>query len=878
MSLTNFARVYAGMGKTQLDVDFDGENYSRINLFIGDNGSGKTSTMRCIHPFAYNTAVGDDTTSNDFILEGKDGKKTIDILADDGKVYHIEHIYSRKKDGSLNVKSFISEDNEELNTSGTVTTFKTIVSEKLGIDEVYLSLLSIGNSVEGFVNYTAGDRKKIATRIFKELGIYNALYKKLSEKDRSLKTVLNNVVSKLSKYSSIDKTELSRTIADVKKSIDMIESKKIEVNREIGSVNGKLQVYGDTIKEYDSLQHELLDIMNRLSTISSKRITNSSISELHELIDGLLTEIDRDKLDINTVEVQLTNLINEQDKLIKKKTDLSLLIEKSEMGTDIEELLSLKTQLTEEIAVLQGKTISGNIKYGKNDLIAIENDLNELNHICNKFLYDVINQDLITEFIEKYNVGIYNGLISKRDRLISKLDHYKALVSNGKINFSIPVAPRCSDKDTCPYKEFYDNYVRVMNQSDDTTRNQIIQMQEDLSKINDLIAIIDIVKMAEDFISKSRLKDFGFYSVFDKEVYLAKYMETKSCYDEDLLHEIISNLESIDKLSTLEDKLSVVQDKISVYNDKISIYNRYKSEHKEVSDDLELCETKINHVKSKIESVTNHMMPLEEKYKTLCDEIELVEKYNALSGEKDRLTQDSYKLNETMSVINGLKEKLDQYHKELTQCNELLASLYLKRDNLTRSLDDIESLEKEEIQLREKYDKVKNIRFAVSPTTGIPLEYIEYYIREEMCDKMNDLLDSVYHGRLRILKDGIIVNDDEFTIPYIKNNTTVVKDISKASDGERAIMTLAFSMVLMSISAGSQYTVVLLDEIDTTLDASSRGKFLDLLEHFMDVIKSEQVFIISHNNMFDAYPVTVYLTSPSNDSFNYTRAKVVPLY
>ena len=82
----------------------------------------------------------------------------------------------------------------------------------------------------------------------------------------------------------------------------------------------------------------------------------------------------------------------------------------------------------------------------------------------------------------------------------------------------------------------------------------------------------------------------------------------------------------------------------------------------------------------------------------------------------------------------------------------------------------------------------------------------------------------------------------------------------------------------MSIAPSNKYTIVLLDEIDTTLDATSRGKFLDLLEHFMGIIKSEQIFIISHNNMFDAYPVTVFLTSPSNDSFNYTRAKVVELF
>ena len=59
---------------------------------------------------------------------------------------------------------------------------------------------------------------------------------------------------------------------------------------------------------------------------------------------------------------------------------------------------------------------------------------------------------------------------------------------------------------------------------------------------------------------------------------------------------------------------------------------------------------------------------------------------------------------------------------------------------------------------------------------------------------------------------------------------------------------------------------MLLDEIDSTLDTKKRERFLQILEKMMDMIDSEQLFVISHNNMFNSYPVDVINTI--NDDMN----------
>ena len=73
-------------------------------------------------------------------------------------------------------------------------------------------------------------------------------------------------------------------------------------------------------------------------------------------------------------------------------------------------------------------------------------------------------------------------------------------------------------------------------------------------------------------------------------------------------------------------------------------------------------------------------------------------------------------------------------------------------------------------------------------------------VRKPM-NKVNELLNTVYHGKLKLVKSKTIINESEFTIPYMKRST-LITDISKASDGEKAIISLAFSLVLLNITAG----------------------------------------------------------------------------
>ena len=82
----------------------------------------------------------------------------------------------------------------------------------------------------------------------------------------------------------------------------------------------------------------------------------------------------------------------------------------------------------------------------------------------------------------------------------------------------------------------------------------------------------------------------------------------------------------------------------------------------------------------------------------------------------------------------------------------------------------------------------------------------------------------------------------------------MIDDIRYASQGEQSFFSIALSFAL-AYQSMSTYNIMLLDELDSVLDEKNRSGFIAVIEKLIDMIGAEQIFIISHNNMFSMYPV-----------------------
>ena len=172
------------------------------------------------------------------------------------------------------------------------------------------------------------------------------------------------------------------------------------------------------------------------------------------------------------------------------------------------------------------------------------------------------------------------------------------------------------------------------------------------------------------------------------------------------------------------------------------------------------------------------------------------------------------------------------------------------------TLNDISYAQKDYDALVDKQEALKYIVEAVSSNKGIPLVYIKLFLRD--CkDTLNDLISDVFGDSIEVL--DFIINENEFRIPYSINGSPV-EDIAKASQGQKAIISLALSFALMR-QAHSRWNIMLLDEMDGPLYKTDRSKFITILYKQLVAIDADQVFLISHNFTFEGNDVNVIMTT-----------------
>ena len=883
LSLTNLASVYTGLGKPKVSIDFS--NTKHLFLFMGANGSGKTSIMSCIHPFAYN--YGSNINNSDFIREGHDGEKIIKIECNN-HLYDIRHVYNRKKD-TIAVQSFIKEDGVDLNPNGTVTTFKDVIYNKLGITETFLTLLSLGNRVDGFVEYTASERKTFISKIFLELNICAEKYKIMVQKERAKKAVLLNVTNKLAKYKNTDRNELKNRYDSVSSGITQLNNSLASINSSIGGIEANLLMKREASVEASKLSSQILSLTSDVSLLTANLYHSEyNLSKLKEISDETQTEINNITLKIENHKSKEAHEVELIDVLTVNRDTITVALSKfnsdneaikdtlDRLSTVRDELKELKEKSTDEIS-----KYAESIKLSYGELIKAEIYLKELERICCKVVSNVDSMKTLIDIFKKRNHITAEDIEKIEGDINYEKARYQALITLAKdvlISAKDIKTDKCSKK--CPYKAFYDAYITVRENHTnlDETFDSISETTSLLSdKKESMVGLVEL----NSFIKERKLYQLP-EDIFNPKIYLLQYIDSGRCANHGLLARVIEAFEDREELAELmKEEKELSKRYTSLTSENNGIKDNLEASLNDINQKIKTSNEIIISCKEEIEKLEMIRHELEDKLSYYLSDIEKRVRIDEINKEIKSIKDRYSKYADVLKEIEYLEHKLSELDLDKRNTEDKLRNLEASKESLSLAISEITSLEKDEIVLRRDYDNIKMIRDALSPTKGIPVEFIDYYFRSKMINDMNTLLDSVYGGNLRLVKEGLIINDSVFTIPYRKDNT-IVSDISHASDGEQAIIKLVFSLVLMKASICSDinkdtYNTVLLDEMDTSLDHNSRGKFLDLLEAFRHVIRADQIFCISHNNMLDNYPLEVFLTSDMDVSY-LTKADITKLY
>ena len=851
IKLVNVASLYTGSNVNTLELDFS-NTHSNIILITGPNGCGKTTLESCLHPFAYNGS-GDDRSSESLIIKKKDGYKEVHIT-DGVNEYVIKHFYTASGENSHSVKSYISKNDVELNSNGNVTSFKEWVQIELGMTMEYLKLVRLGPNMTNFIDMKPTERKSYVGTMLNETEIYLKKLKKVTGDIKVLKAMIAQDVNRLNKLNisdiSAEESYLERLRTKELKNIEDVIS---NISSRGAVIKSKLQEIG---KSTNAVYAELEDSKHMLSDMSSQ-LKNRKFKILS---DNDSTENIQEKLIQYTskqeaLKARRSMLINDADNCSNDLSELYIRKDKLDNNEDIKSLIGIIRDLDYEIG--KDKETYKNFNPGYT-----ASDINELLSLLDKW------QSMLSA---TYEIG--EKPIKKVAKLMAKSENVDGYISrkldtissNNITNRSSEVLsylrkkfpslnkklkPKCGDS-SCQYVQLIDSILELSEK--DTDKN--VESEEFYSYMQ--IAYSNISAVRNEMTQHNEL-----FSRMPEKIMKMFTIE------EFFSH--IGKLEFIYDKTVINTELTIITE-YELYLDKIKRLEKAKKELKSltssqgsdfVNERISELEERLNDDKENIATLTEKIEELDEKISDIRHLNETKTEYEALNSDFDKENQNFKTLTETWNNMREYNDELQTLSKRYEQADKEKKRII---DNITAVDSRIKmhySLTKELKKIKKEYDEREMTRYSLSSKEGIPLIYINLYLKKTK-KIVNELLDIVYGGELRIT--DFEVSADAFNIPYEKNGN-VVSDAHYASQGEMSFLSTILSFAL-SMQSIVKYNIMLLDEVDGALDETNRKNFILVLDHLMKKIGAEQVFLITHNNMFDMYDVsTIDLTHISNGS------------
>lgn len=854
LRLKNFAGVFSALKKKEVQLDLSLLT-NRIVLFIGANGSGKTTLLSTIHPFAYPGAM-DIRNGSEIILKGEQGLKEIHFIKGTHEI-KIKHVYTPTSTGH-SVKSFITVDGEEKNPNGNVTSFVSMVTTFLDIELDYLKLTRLGANVTGLINMKSTERKSFTSQLLSEVDVYSEFYKKINNDTRELKVLLKSLSDKLAKLNINDKDAEIKEINNMKEKLFNLQKQREERSNNLSIIMYKL----DQLKPESGSFTELISNAKK-EYKNCQTITNEILNELSEMVitcDKETVQNEYKKLFEQQIIIneKINHTIESIDKLFKTKQEYEIkLMQLQDMGS-IDTLLDTKAKITSKIESLD-KLPKPIFDLPKDTLLSLLSLAQEVERILgNISAYDdtIVLQayKLVTrnERIENYvyrNVEIIDKKLASIDRKLIEYGEMNKTDDEFSIMFSL-----CDDANRCPY------YKKVTAKEPNKVDTSIIELKSkkqhllkeretflSLTVIKDyIVGLMKSIGNFQDVLTRLKTNPFVITNLIRNRyvdthhiqdaIEYCELQEEKKGYQMDLLKidNEITHLSSTENVSNISNLLNETNKELEELQMKLETYKVNKSK---IDMDLLMTEKSLNMIDRYDELMLN-----KETYLTKTENMER-ELQSLLSKEEEyhNISKSAYEIKSDLDVLDK---------------NIKMVEDYLQRKNY--NLHQYEELTKESEILGEKYDELNILREALSSSKGIPLLFIQLYLKNTRLIANKLLKDSdILDGDLEISE--FVINEKEFKIPYTRHGIEV-HDIISASQGETTFISLALSFALIQQSLKS-YNIMLLDEVDSTLDQRNRNTFIAILEQQLEEINCEQAFMITHNNVFDSYPVDIIQTS-----------------
>jgi DNA repair exonuclease SbcCD ATPase subunit len=830
-----------------VSIDLSEAN-NRILLITGANGTGKTSLLSTLHPFATNGTM-DVRSDNSLIRKGEEGYKEIHIQ-DGSHKYVIKHFFSPKGD-THSVKSYIAKDDVELNTNGNVTSFKAIISEELDMEPEYLKLMRLGSNVTNFIDQKSTDRKNYMSKILDDVDLFMKYYKVSTNKIRELKTIISHLSDKLNKLNISNIDEYVLDIETQKEKLTVIETKIKELEQKQAIYNHEVETrdgIGDITSEIAVLQAKLKKVDKDDPEVQSISDCEIAIANLEERQNTLKQEIEVSKS-------LHENNLNQLSELSLEINECECEIEKAELAFKLHDLSKERDDIDDRIKniykIHKDFVDRDAYPYTKSELELLISALltcNELASTIKSYNHDALVR--VTELIE--SGSDVKSEISKGYYLLSqkRTSQEAYMIINKFIDDIADCQPSCENQ-SCPLMKFWNKY-KSLNTHVDQSDSMGEDYYEDMSIINN--TIISINKTLENSIGIINKLPVELQIFLSQKAMFDNLIRNRECVDIKPFNKLLSDISEYEYLQELIKEYDAIEKRISLAK---------------TDSNMDYLERRLSELNCRVDELSSSNRGLLNKIDTNTKSLKICEK------DLDNITTlydiflNVQEIRECISELREQEEEVSKYQSLLSEVSAHLSNLRITQVNMSREINQADykineynNLIDEFNKYNKKYDKQMLVHRALSTKEGIPLKFIEMYFKKTNMIT-NDLLYAVYGDSLQL--NQFVINSDEFKIPYTVRNMTI-PDVAYASQGEKSFISLALSFALASQNL-TRYNIMLLDEVDGVLDKSKREMFMPILDTQLDMVDGEQVILISHNFMFDSTPVDV-IDMSNNDRNN----------
>ena len=724
------------------------------------------------------------------ILQGETGEKIV-YFTFNNEDYKVHYIYRPQGESHTCVADLAKIENGkqvQLVSSSSVTEVRNRIKQMIGLDTKLAKLTYLNSEEKGIVNMKSGARRDYMQSI-SPIGDTKDLVKIISEKYIHAKKTREAKEKELANLPSIDSLHMDRR--NIKNQIDELTNLKNKVKAEnICMSDEELE---DTVNKLEKLDKDFGIVCDVISAINEYKILGSleaNVSAKERELTLLEGTMSATLKNISEARVQLIQYENAQD---IDTSDLKSMIDNHEFLKFTNDKKYLKSQVDLDRFV-----------YSYNTIKEYKNSLDEVSHIIS--IEDVYNEKKLD----------MDSIIALNNKLLYSVNMLEIEKEENYVSQDLLIEPpeTCRDN-TCKLRQ---EFVKMRDRVDryESISKKLIDTKEELKKAQDKLQVSNI------------------YNEALKTVALLK--KTARDYEDVLV--------GIDLRKDQDDIAEDIIYNTRVYLSYKSISDRYKeatnTDFQRIKVSIDKWEKEYNELISKSQSIKDTIPKISDDVRKSL----FFGMINAdLVKEKDKILQETLYLRELIAKEKEKKQEMFELEMKLRDTDSKIDLLNedLKKVDFNINLHEYieEELKKATI------DEADTEKVRETLIKHLPVKVMRRIILnlKEITNSFLELTDIPYR-----------VHDFEITakdfIIRVQKDNFVSDDISKMSDGEKAIMALATTLALNSVMIPN-YNVFILDEMDATLSKENKRKFLDIIVNFASV-KDLQVFAISHNEYFSS--------------------------